>query len=134
MSYSENMYRYLRKKRGLCKKYEHAGIYSISLDDKLVYIGKSHNMLKRIAQHMVGIKLETEKKYIIIAEKQRGGCAVNFDVIYYAKKEDYDSIEDEIGNREGELIREYMPPLNTQIPHEKNWRKFTCREIDEKMI
>lgn len=49
MSYSENMYNYLRKKRGLCKKYERAGIYSISLGDKLVYIGKSHNMLKRLA-------------------------------------------------------------------------------------
>ena len=49
MSYSENMYRLLRKQRGLCKKYEHAGIYSISIDDKLVYIGKSHNMLKRLA-------------------------------------------------------------------------------------
>lgn len=71
MSYSENMYHYLKKKRGLCKKYECAGIYSISLDDELVYIGKSHNMLKRIAQHMVGIKLQSEKKYIIMAEKQR---------------------------------------------------------------
>ena len=54
--------------------------------------------------------------------------------MYYAKNKDYDSIEEEIGNREGELIRKYMPKLNTQIPDEKNWRKFTCREIDEKMI
>jgi hypothetical protein len=32
---------------------------------------------------------------------------------------------------ECELIRLFMPPLNTQIPNKKNWRKFTCREIDE---
>ena len=130
MSYSENMYRHLRKQRGLCKKYEHAGIYSISIDDKLVYIGKSHNMLKRLAQHMVGIKLETEKKYMILAEKKRGGCSINFDVMYYAQCEDYNSIDEEIGRREGELIRQFMPSLNTQIPNEDNWRKYTYREKD----
>ena len=130
MSYSENMYHYLKKKRGLCKKYECAGIYSISLDDELVYIGKSHNMLKRIAQHMVGIKLQSEKKYIIMAEKQRQGRAVNFDVLYYATGEDYDSIDEEIGKREGELIRQFMPILNTQIPDANNWKKYTLREIE----
>jgi hypothetical protein len=42
------MYHWLKGK-GLAPKYEHAGIYSISVDDTLVYIGKSHNMLMRIA-------------------------------------------------------------------------------------
>ena len=79
---------------------------------------------------MVGIKLQTEKKYMIIAEKQREGYAVNFDVMYYAMGEDYDTIEEEIGKREGELIREYMPMLNTQIPDENNWRRYTHREIE----
>ena len=54
---------------------------------------------------MVGIKLESEKKYIILAEKQRQGYPVNFGVLYYAKGEDYDSIDEEIGRQEGELIR-----------------------------
>ena len=54
---------------------------------------------------MVGIKLGSEKKYIIMAEKQREGASINFDVMYYAKGKDYDSIEEEIGAREGELIR-----------------------------
>ena len=83
---------------------------------------------------MVGIKLQTEKKYIIMAEKQRRGCTINFDVMYYAQSDDYDSIDEEIGMREGELIRKYLPALNTQIPDEKNWRKFTCREIDEEKV
>ena len=64
-----------------------------------------------------GIKIQTEKKYMIIAEKQREGYAVNFDVMYYAMGEDYDTIEEEISKRE--FIREYMPMLNTQIPDEK---------------
>ena len=54
---------------------------------------------------MVGIKLETEKKYMILAEKKRSGCSINFDVMYYAKSDDFDSIDEEIGVREGELIR-----------------------------
>lgn len=54
---------------------------------------------------MVGIKLKSEKKYSIMAEKQRKGAAINFDVMYYAKGKDYDSIEEEIGAKEGELIR-----------------------------
>ena len=67
-----------------------------------------------------------------MAEKQRQGAAINFDVMYYAKGKDYDSIEEEIGMREGELIRQHMPSLNTQIPEEENWRRFACRSIGNK--
>ena len=130
MSYADNMYHCLQKKQYLRNKYECAGIYSISLDDELVYIGKSHNMLKRIAQHMVGIKLQTEKKYAILAENQRAGRAINFDVMYYAKQKDYYRIQEEIGAKEGELIRRFMPRLNSQIPNEANWRKFEQKKID----
>ena len=65
---------------------------------------------------MVGIKLETERKYAILAENQRQGFQINFVVMYYAKGCYYDTIEEELGMREGELIREFMPALNTQIP------------------
>lgn len=47
-NYVDNMYAWLTRK-GLARKYEHAGIYCIKLDDRIVYIGKSTNMLKRIA-------------------------------------------------------------------------------------
>lgn len=47
-SYSENMYNWLKKK-GLEEKYEHSGIYCIKIDQKIVYIGKSTNMLRRVA-------------------------------------------------------------------------------------
>ena len=40
---------------GLAEKYEHAGIYSISINSTLVYIGKSVNMLERVAQHLFEI-------------------------------------------------------------------------------
>ena len=130
MPYRINTYHYLRTNKELLDKYEHAGIYSISIDDKLVYIGKSHNMLKRIAQHIVEINRERGKKYIILAENKRLGRSINFDVIYYATNSEYDAITEEIGEKEGELIREFMPMLNTHIPDKDNWRKYTRREID----
>lgn len=46
--YAENMCNYL-KKRGYAPKYDHAGIYGIYLGNTLVYIGKSKNMMWRIA-------------------------------------------------------------------------------------
>lgn len=66
-TYEENMYNWLKRK-GYDKKFEYAGIYCIKLDNRIVYIGKSHNMLKRIAYHYVGIKKQSEKKYRILAE------------------------------------------------------------------
>ncbi len=47
-TYVENTYNWL-KERGLAAKYEHAGIYCIKIDTQIVYIGKSTNMLCRIA-------------------------------------------------------------------------------------
>ena len=46
-NYVDNMYAWLTRK-GLAAKYEHAGIYCIKLDNTIVYIGKSTNMLRRI--------------------------------------------------------------------------------------
>lgn len=112
------------KRKGLAEKYEHPGIYSISIDDHLVYIGKSENMLMRIAQHYAGIKMESERKYRILAEAWRKGHKITFDVVCYAQETHYRAIEEEIGRKEGEYIRQFLPPLNHQIPKENNWRKY----------
>lgn len=110
-TYEENVYAWLKRK-GLADKYDHAGIYCIKIDDKIVYIGKSHNMLKRVAQHYVAIKTQAKRKYRILAEAQRKGHSINFDVLYDAKQKRYDDITEEIGQKEGEYIRQYKPVLN----------------------
>ena len=132
-NYAENMYNWL-KQRGLAAKYEFAGIYCIKVDEKIVYIGKSGNMLRRIAQHYVGIQRQTEKKYAVLAEARRRGHNINFDVLYYAKSTRYADKLTEIGEKEGKYIRKYQPILNTQIPKEDDWHKFDNREIDVKSI
>ena len=47
-TYEENVCTMLRR-RGLAPKYEHPDIYCITLDGQMVYIGKSENMLVRVA-------------------------------------------------------------------------------------
>lgn len=116
------------RRNGLSEKYEYPGIYSISLEDTIVYIGKSENMLERVAQHYVGIQTGSERKYRVLAEAQNAGYSVRFDVVYYAQEDGYYAIEEEIGRKEGEYIRRYMPPLNYQIPKEEDWRKFTVNK------
>ena len=91
-------------------------------------------MLLRIAEHYVGIRQESEKKYRILAELQRKGHTVCFDVLYYAQKTKKAEIEEEIGEKEGKYIRKYQPILNTQIPKEDDWHKFDNRKIDVKSI
>ena len=131
--YEENAYNWL-KRNGLADKYEHAGIYCIKIDETVVYIGKSYNMLKRVAQHYAAIQKPIEKKYRILAEAHRKRHAINFDVLYYAKAQDYSSIMAEIGEKEGEYIRQYKPILNTQIPKEDDWRKWDINKVDAKEV
>lgn len=132
-NYVDNMINFLKRK-GLADKYEFAGIYCIKIDDDIVYIGKSHNMLKRVAQHYIGIKSQSELKYRILAEAQRKGHTINFDVLYYATQSGYNAIKDEIGTKEGEYIREYKPALNTQIPKETDYHKFNVCRVQTKEI
>lgn len=92
-------------------------------------------MLERIAAHYVGIKTGSERKYRIIQEvASKKDCPVQFDVLYYAQSDTDDEIIEEIGQKEGELIRQYKPLLNTQIPKEEDWRKWTKKKVDSEAV
>lgn len=132
-NYETNMYNFLKRK-GLADKYEFAGIYCIKIDNDIVYIGKSQNMLKRVVQHYVGIKSQSELKYRILAEAHRKGHTINFDVLYYATQSGYNAVKEEIGTKEGEYIRQYKPALNTQIPKETDYHKFDVCRVQTKDI
>ena len=132
-TYTENVYNWLKRK-GLADKYEHPGIYCIKINEKIVYIGKSRNMLQRIAEHYVSIKTGKETKYRIMAEAQRKGYSISFDVLYYATARTPSAIIEEIGEKEGEYIRQYQPVLNTQIPKEHDWHKWDVNTLDAQAI
>jgi len=59
------------------------------------------------------MKTRNEPKYRILAEAERKGHRIYFDVLYNASSFGYDNIDEEIGQKEGELIRKYNPALNT---------------------
>jgi predicted RNA methylase len=122
------------RKNGLASKYDSPGIYCIKLNEKIVYIGKSRNMLWRVASHYVGIKRGSERKYRILAEAQRKGKTVGFDVLYYAKNKGKLAFLNEIGEKEGAFIREYRPILNTQIPKEEDWHKWDVEEVNAREV
>ena len=132
-TYADNAYNWLKEK-GFAAKYEHAGIYCIKIDGRIVYIGKSANMLRRIAQHYAGIQMGTEKKYRIISEAERKGHPITFDVLYYAKSRRLADKLAEIGEKEGEYIRAHKPILNTQIPKAENWETWDMNEVDARAI
>ena len=69
-----------------------------------------------------------------MSDIQRQGHPITFGVLYYAKNTNYLAIDWEIGEKEGEYIRELRPCLNTQIPKKENWQTFDVREIDEQAI
>ena len=76
----------------------------------------------------------TEKKYRILQEAQRKGRSINFDVLYYAKSKGGINRMAEIGEKEGEYIRQYLPILNTQIPKEEDWHSYHTNPIDAKSV
>lgn len=47
-TYEDRVYAML-KRDGWAKQFEHPGIYEISIDGQTVYVGKSKNMLRRLA-------------------------------------------------------------------------------------
>ena len=132
-NYEDNAYNWLKRK-GLAAKYEFAGIYCIKVDNEIVYIGKSGNMLRRIAQHYAGIQMGTEKKYRIMAEARRKGHNIGFGVLYYAKSRRYADKLAESGEKEGEYSRLHKPILNTQIPKAENWETWDINEVDARAI
>ncbi len=121
--YVENMYHWLQR-QGYGPALDHAGIYKITIDNKIVYIGKSKNMLYRLAEHFVDFKNPKNHKYRILAEAKRRGHKVRFEKVYDVCSSHPFEIEEELGRTEGEFIRRYRPPLNTQIPKETDWRKY----------
>ena len=127
MSYSNNMYKWLRRQPN-AEKFDLPGIYCISIEGQIVYIGKSNNMLVRKAEHFVGMNTQSEHKYEILNEARRHGLSVEFDVLYYAQARRGAALTEELGKKEGEYIRLYRPVLNTQIPKEDNWRKFNINK------
>lgn len=69
-----------------------------------------------------------------MAEAQRKGHTISFDVLYRARATNYYATRSEIGTKEGEYIRKYRPMLNTQIPKADNWNNYDYNKVDARDI
>ena len=82
-------------------------------------------MLVRLANHIVQIEENTKSnKYRVLREARAAGRNIKFDVMYYSPLLLEDQITEDIGQKEGELIRNHLPPLNYQIPKKEDFRKY----------
>ena len=68
----ETIYAELKQDPALIEKYfERAGIYTISIADKVVYVGKSHSLLHRIAEHIDATNQAFRHKYRILNQARQ---------------------------------------------------------------
>lgn len=110
---------------GLDRKYNYPGIYSISIGDNVVYIGKSKNMLNRVAEHISYICIPNDQnKYKVLHQAKERGLTIKFDVIKRLTAESEFDIDQTIGLWEAEAIQKYRPLLNYQIPKTENYHSF----------
>ena len=112
------------KQQGYGPAFDHAGVYRITIDGFIVYIGKSNNMMIRLAEHIIAMQYPDSHKYEVLAEAKRTGHNVNFDKLYDAKSTGFSFTVEEIGSTEGYYIRKYRPPLNAQIPKQGDWHRY----------
>lgn len=131
-TYTKNVYNELLQ-NSYNTKFQRAGIYGIWVQNRIVYIGKSKNMLYRIATHMACIDCgDSGKKYQILATaRDIYHLSIEYSVLYYSKEKSELRIDNDIGELEGIYIRQYLPCLNTQIPKEENWHKYTINRITD---
>ncbi len=102
-------------------QWDQAGIYYITANDKIIYVGESVNLLKRLVSYEKGIKSDNQKKYKILRELKKLNYCVRFEVIEYVD-------EDKLRLIEGRHIRKYMPILNQQIPEEDGKHYKICQK------
>lgn len=110
-------------------KYKKPGIYCITINSMIVYIGKSSDMLYRIAQHILeiedGANSKSHKYRVLHEAYNRADCKVGFDVMYVSDALSQGEMFRDIGNKEAVAINELRPPLNYQIPVIGDYKHFT---------
>ena len=96
-----------------CK--ESSGIYTITIDRGVVYVGQSKNIYQRCSQHIYNIQnaiLNKEKKYELLLAAQLGGHIVDCYYIEYCP-------QSELDEKESYWIGKLKPCLNILTPEGK---------------
>lgn len=95
---------------------QRAGIYCITVDMKIVYVGKSKNVQQRCRSHIYNIQnamFNQEKKYLLLLSAFLGGHWVDCFPIQYCDIDCLSELEDR-------YIEEFNPKLNILTQTGKN--------------
>lgn len=115
------------------------GIYAITIDGYIVYVGQSKNVYERCSQHIYNTQnavLNNEKKYLLLLSAHLGGHKIDCVGLEYVEIDALTEVEDK-------LIEKYTPCLNILTPYGKQdisklkiedvlmKMKWYCGEINE---
>ena len=92
-----------------------SGIYAITIDDGVVYVGQGIDVYKRCSTHIYNIQnamLNGEHKYLLLLAALLGGHKVDCRIIEYVEPKELTEYEDK-------YIEEFNPCLNILTPHGK---------------
>lgn len=95
---------------------EKPGIYAITIDNCIVYVGQSKNIYQRCSQHIYNVEnaiLNQEKKYLLLLAAKLGGHDIDYKYIEYCDIED-------LREREEFHISSTKPILNILTPEGKH--------------
>ena len=102
------------------EKYDKPGIYCIKINDIIVYVGLSRNMLQRLADHSLEIEdgrnHKTNKYRVLYQATQHEDCQISFDCLLEVVGETQEQIDKELKQQEAIFINSLKPPLNHQLP------------------
>ena len=93
-----------------CK--EKSGIYAITIDNGIVYVGQSKNIYQRCSGHIYNIEnamLNQEKKYLLLLSAKLGGHKVDCRPICHCS-------HSELTEMENRCIEQLEPCLNILTP------------------
>ena len=114
MKYTE-IEQFVKENKLLQEVEKKSGIYAITLDDKIVYVGQSRDIYQRCCQHIYNTEnamLNKEKKYLLLLSAKLGGHNIDCIPIDYAEPEVLTELENL-------YIEQYNPQLNILTPHGK---------------
>ena len=112
MKYTE-INKYVKENNLLKDCDNESGIYAITINNGIVYIGQSKDIYKRCCQHIYNTQnamLNKEKKYLLLLSAQLGGFDVDCQTICQCEDNQLRGLEDY-------YIDKYKPILNIMTPN-----------------
>lgn len=112
----EQLQEFIAENNLLTNCHKQSGIYAITIDGYIVYVGQSKNVYDRCSQHIYNIEnamFNKEKKYLLLLAAKLGGHNVDCEYLEYC---DIDILTE----KEDKYIEFCEPCLNILTPTGKN--------------